>query len=446
MRRALFILLSLLLLTMSLNISGNEVDAASHEEIAAYWAPDFYQDVNDTHGYASDFLTKFNYDGDWNGNNNWENLYNYPLNAYVYYSVVETASHYFIGYWTFHPRDDGPLDEDKHENDLEGALLVIQKDGSTYGKFQLMETQSHNHWYQYTNDSGITTGKDNIDGGVLFREHRPLIFIQANGQSPWNGHGVHAYDGSDAPGGDGIVYEYEGVAEVPSSANGNWLYHYSYDLVSIDELWGKRNQIDGTLYAEWGVLAGDTYQDNAAKLPWAWDDPDDGATFTGDAFADPAHMVDTHLNGLGEFSHDYINHNYYTHKIDVESVISKENRDPFGGKSDIFVKMIADGERVTDDRLWKKNDANLDQKYYVRFGKDNAADGNQYSSDYHYRLVAKKPNTAMLIEIYDSDGTSGNDYMGSLSAALSVGQTSTWNDANTSNGDAQVTATIEAVR
>ncbi|MGU3472606.1 hypothetical protein ACLBWT_15880 [Paenibacillus sp. D51F] len=38
--------------------------AASERELAAYWAPEFYQDVNDTYGYRADYVTNFNYDGD----------------------------------------------------------------------------------------------------------------------------------------------------------------------------------------------------------------------------------------------------------------------------------------------------------------------------------------------------------------------------------------------
>lgn len=446
MKKSLVFMLSLSLLASLFTWNAPTAKAATAQEVAAYWAPDFYQDVNAAYDYRADYLTSFNYDGDWNGKNNWENLYSYPLAANVYYSVVETTTHYFIGYWTFHPRDDGPLDADKHENDLEGVLVVIKKDGSTYGQFQLMETQSHNQWYQYTNDGAITTGSDNVDGGVLFRNQRPLVFIQSNGQSPWGGHGVSAYDGSSAPGGDGIVYEYGGTAAVPTQGDGDWTRRYSYNLISIDDLWNRRNQIDGSLYADWGVLAGDTYTANAAKLPWTWDDSDDGPTFTGDSFSDPAHMVDTHLNGLGTFSHSYVSHPYYTHKIQVISLISKANRDPLGGKSDIYVKMVADGERVSDDRLWKKNDAPTDTRYFVYWGKNDAADGNQYSSDYNYRLVAKKPGTNMAIEVYDSDGTSGDDFMGSLSVSLSVGQSQSYTDAYTSNGEALVTGSIEAVR
>ena len=179
MKKGILLSFALLLVMISLNTVrvqaevSDSVEASvaaatvSTKDLAAYWAPDFYQDVNDTYGYASDYMTNFDYDGDWKGNNNWENMNNFPLRAYAYYSVVETTTHWFIGYYDYHARDDGPIWLDAHENDMEGLLLVIRKDGSTYGSFQLMETLSHNQYYQYTNDGTITTGSDNIDGKVL---------------------------------------------------------------------------------------------------------------------------------------------------------------------------------------------------------------------------------------------------------------------------------------
>jgi len=420
--------------------------APSNWELASYWAPDFYQDTHDTHGHASDYVTSFNYDGDWSGLNNWENLYNYPLAANVYYQVVETGTHWFISYYTFHPRDDGPLAADRHENDLEGCLLVVRKDGSTYGSFQLMETQAHNQIYQYTNDGSITNGSDNIDGGVRFRDSHPGVFIQPNGQSPWGGHGVHAWDGSGAPGGDGIVYYHGDRADVPTSGAGNYANWYSYKLLSVDELWDRRNWVDGNTFASWGAFAGDTYEQNSAKAPWGWDDPDDGPTFTGDWFADPAHMVDTHLNNLGTFSHQYVYHPYFTHKLSVFNVTSRANRDTFGGKSDIFVRLYAAGEVVADARLWKKNDAPIGTRYGVYWGYTNAEFNNQYTSAYNARHVAKPPYTEMKVDVHDSDGTSSDDFMGSLAAYLAPGQTQQWVDAYNSRNEAQVTATFEAVR
>src|SRR5262249_50340941 len=162
----------------------------------------------------------------WIGWNNWENLdnYGYAVRSYVYYSVVESETHYFIGYYTFHARDDGPLDADKNENDLEGALLVIQKDGSPYGRMQPSEEEAHHDLFQYTNDTSISSGSDDIDDYLWLRDNRPLLYISANGAGigSWGGHGVNAYHGGDAPGGDGIRYYYGGYPEEVSGPIGNW--------------------------------------------------------------------------------------------------------------------------------------------------------------------------------------------------------------------------------
>lgn len=124
---------------------------------------------------------------------------------------------------------------------------------------------------------------------------------------------------------------------------------------------------------------------------------------------------------------------------------SLANRDPFGGSSDIYVKIRANGSGVSDDRLWKKNDAPIGQSFSVAWGTLDATFANQYSSAYNDRYVNVPAGSAISIEINDSDGTSGDDAMGSLTASPQPGQVVTWSDALTSSGEARVTATIWAV-
>src|SRR5205814_6630241 len=72
-------------------------------EIAAVFAPIFYQALGDKP--RSDYITNFDFDGDWRGDNNWEHTddKNFPLRGYVYYSVSETQTHFFLHYAVFHP-------------------------------------------------------------------------------------------------------------------------------------------------------------------------------------------------------------------------------------------------------------------------------------------------------------------------------------------------------
>jgi len=417
--------------------------AASHSELAAHWAPQIYQDVNADLDVRADFITNFNYDGDYLARNNWDNLNNFNQNAYVYYKVAETLTHYFIEYDLFHARDDAytrPLDA--HENDLEGLIVVIRKDGSAYGSFQLMETMAHNQWYDYTNDPIITAGSDDVDGGVLFNGSHPKVFSQANGQSPSGGHGVKAYDGSSAPGGDGIVYNYTGTAEFPTNTSGSYTNQYGYDLIEWGDLWNKRT--DPNIFSSFGTFAGDNHTANSAKAPWGWDDSDDGPALQGMNWSDPAHQVDVHLNGLGQFSHTYVSNPYYSHKITLLNMQSLEDRDPFGGKSDIFIKAYVNGQGQTDARFWKKNDAPKFQNFNIAFGANDAEFGPNFSESYNTVYVAKPSNTNVEIHAYDSDGTSGDDDMGYVSAVVNPGNTVTWNNAVTSNGHAIISAIVSA--
>jgi hypothetical protein len=138
-------------------------------DLALYWAPVWYQDTHSSHDPELDYITNFNYDGNWKGNDNWGNLYSYDLKAYIYFSVVETASHWFIGYYDFHPRDWSAygISADMHENDMEGVLLVIEKTGG-YGSLLLMETEAHNQLYQYSNKA-LSDDEDDVDANIETR-------------------------------------------------------------------------------------------------------------------------------------------------------------------------------------------------------------------------------------------------------------------------------------
>ena len=286
-------------------------------DLAAYWAPVIYQDTDDSY-YKGDYITRFDFDGDWVGNNNWENLDNYDqIWAYVYYAVVETETHYFIFYMFFHPRDWNDVPDfglGEHENDMEGAMVVITKDGSRYGSFLLMETRAHLDFYQYTNDPNISSKNDTVDGGVIFQDGHPTVFIEAKG------HGVYAWDGTDFPGGDGVVYYYiNNQTDYPTSGNDR---NVSYALIPIiRSLWPRRYDIgNGHMYddpfvysgarysfqnAIGGAFDGDTNTDDAANPPWGMDDGDDGPVYRGDWFFDPAWTVYTHLSIPYTFSLNY---------------------------------------------------------------------------------------------------------------------------------------------
>ncbi|MEM3087476.1 MAG: hypothetical protein QXO51_08320 [Halobacteria archaeon] len=326
------------ILTLTLSVAllftlSGVAQAVTYSELANHWAPVWRQDTAGK--YREDYIAAVNFDGDWRGNNNWENTYNYKQFAYVYYAVAETPTHYFITYADFHPRDwnnawlggCGP-DPDCHENDMEGAMVVVRKDGSPYGAFHLMETQAHGNFYQFTNDPAITTGSDNVDAGVAFENGKnPVLYVESKG------HGVCSdlysstftcsHTPGTFPGGDGVIYRVGSVAQYPSDLGHSTgkVTSATYVLKPMEELWSRRCNIgNGQLYDKpftyqgarnsftysiGGAFDGDTKGDDAANPPWGWDDGDDGPAYKGDWFLDPAYTIETHLNGLGTFSLDY---------------------------------------------------------------------------------------------------------------------------------------------
>jgi hypothetical protein len=304
--------LALLVITLSgitlIAVPGPAHAVVSDADLAYRWAPIHYQD-SAASKYTADYLSPIDYDGDWNTLNNWENLDAYAsgLVGTVYYSVVETGTHWFVTYAYFHPRDwklFGP-----HENDMEGLLLTVNKDGSTYGTLQAMVTLSHSDFYSYTPPgSPFTQGRETIDGTVIMQgwdgAAHPTSFQEAKG------HGCKAWNGGGFPGGDGIVYYPSlGAGEVPSSGNDRSVAYRLVDIFAIGGLWERR--FDPQPYASWGTFAGDNGQSNAAHAPWAWDDVNDGSDLQPGVIAtDPAYLISRYFSGLGSYSLTYTRNAY----------------------------------------------------------------------------------------------------------------------------------------
>jgi len=96
-------------------LSGIRMEAQSskllpinfYEQLALRWAPVHVQYVNkkgkDGLAGRADYITAVDFDGDWDMNNNWDNLSNesHQLKAHVYYSIVQTSTHWFINYAFF---------------------------------------------------------------------------------------------------------------------------------------------------------------------------------------------------------------------------------------------------------------------------------------------------------------------------------------------------------
>lgn len=136
-------------------------------EIARRWAPIHYQYI-DRKQLGRDLICKVNFDDDWNTSNNRENSKKISKNPdnflnsmmpVVYYSISETTNHYFLLYSFYH------ADDQKHENDLEGCLLIVEKgneskDDRLMGAITIAHLFFHKYSYKNRLESKIGLIKD----------------------------------------------------------------------------------------------------------------------------------------------------------------------------------------------------------------------------------------------------------------------------------------------
>jgi len=332
-------------------------------DIASRFAPIFYQALGEDP--RGDYITNFDFDGDWRGDNNWNNLDDkrFPLKAYVYYSVAETVTHYFVHYAVFHPRDykggavrgailselireglkrggkydpTGMADEAAlaHENDMEGALVVIKKNGSDLkdSRVEFVETLHHNSFARYV--AGESAREFSF---VRIENHSPVLYIEPKG------HGIEAFFGDQKQTArkEFLRYVFDGKAQEPSSNSicrdvdiTRCEAKVSYELVPLSVLWLKStsspNETYGTVcdYAEVKLstsikpgteafksltpgkvgcaFLGQVGGENMARPPWGWFDRDDRSEPLGRWFFDPATRIKGDFNLDDKFSTSYV--------------------------------------------------------------------------------------------------------------------------------------------
>ena len=312
-------------LTTALVAVGFAVPAPAHAavgraELALRWAPIHYQDVDATGSHAlggrSDYITKVDYDGDLNGRNNWDRAGNadVSLAAHVYYSVLETSSHWYLTYFFFHPRDwvDHPFFETEHENDGEGLLLAVEKDGSDFGVLRSAVTVAHTDFYSYV-PSGSTwsSGRESTDGTLQLQSSPHDSYQHPVTAQETQGHGLKAYPQYNING-DGLIYYPSTTAETPSSGNDRDVQYALVDIFAPGGLWAQRNNT--SLFANLGTFAGDTTGDcgvgtfscgtNSANAPWGWDDGND-LPGRGELATDPAKLSAEYFTVPGTLSRTY---------------------------------------------------------------------------------------------------------------------------------------------
>jgi hypothetical protein len=288
-------------------------------QLALRWAPIHHQDVHrrgeHALGGAADFITSFDFDGDDDPRNNWENAGDprYPLAGHAYYAVVETPSHWFITYQFFHPRDwSSTFFETEHENDSEGVMMAVARDGSRFGALRAAVTVVHSDFYSYVpTSSRWASGGEDVDGALTLQPFQgalhPVTAQQAETHAlkAWPYYSIRT---------EGVVY-YPSLttAEVPSGPNDRSVLYKLHDVLEPGGLWARRH--DAPVFSRYGAFAGDREggcgrgallcRRDAAHAPWAWNDHDDRVP-TGAMATDPASLALSYFRPSERISKRYL--------------------------------------------------------------------------------------------------------------------------------------------
>lgn len=316
---------------------------ALNKKLATRFAPIHHQEVDKDGAHAlggkADYITKIDFDKDWEMTNNWENVNahsNDPttFTAAVYYSVVWTRTHWYIIYFFFHPRDwSNFLCKDEHENDVEGILLVVPQTTIEEAKVKAMVTVFHKNFYSFTTNDGANEAAfrgnfEDIDGTITFEGQHPRTAQEARGHGILN---LKDNEKSDRPGifsaikfnQDGrVIYRpIEKAGEVPEWPTDINDKDVKYELVDIFEckgLWAQRNNPATFINNRFRGDRGDNscMIKNAADPPWNWDDKNDYPN-RGVIATNPASLVHNYFSNKGNFDHTYI-YNPYAPSLPVD--------------------------------------------------------------------------------------------------------------------------------
>jgi len=280
--------------------------AASYADLTRHYAPVIHQGA----ATDQDYITAVEMDGDWIGNNNWENQPGGDLSAHVYGSVIESESHWFLFYSLYHPRDytEEPCQESDgcHENDMESLQVVVAKDGTAYGRPVALLTLAHSHIYLYPIGNAVKKGTLRLQPEAQFEDGHPLVWVETYG------HGIYGKPSILVPG--VITYRVGDQAEVPDDIHDK---DVRYELLSIhDTLWQHRAEIGtGRLFDQPFDYRGQTlpasfdgvdWGEDRANPPWAYNQDLGETLLRGDFFLDPAKALATFATVQGELSRTYV--------------------------------------------------------------------------------------------------------------------------------------------
>lgn len=330
--------------------------AGQREDVAKRWAPVFHQEVKD----GKDLLTAFDFDGNWAGDDNDENLAACldgtrpcDLSAKVYFTVIETSSHWFVQYLPYHATDAKMTNG--HEHDTESVFAVVAKDGTATGKLVAIETRFHSDWFIYADSSLVQDGAKKIDGPIhADATGRPQVYIQQVGHGFCGGFSPPndvfpdlqlSCKHADAPRieGAGVVYRPDQPPSAPSPSitkGQTATVGYAMDEI-LTSFWARRTEVgEGKTFASLIDFAGErcnvlscpkqfggAFMGNRGDSPSGpWNqEAGAGTKGAGSQFFDPAYTMSKRLTFGATFALDYC-HNPYVGIVD--ECAEPQSKDP----------------------------------------------------------------------------------------------------------------------
>lgn len=267
-----------------------------------------------------DIPAAMDFDGDRDARDNWEDFPSHALLPTVYYTVVETETHYFLSYHVYHPRDWTRLAlgiQDTHEGDGENVQVVVSK---ATMEIVVLTTQAHYKMWSYAPFPGPIRGADEtLRGTFEVIEGHPVVLVESGGHGIYGGSDPRAWNRLSRVRDDLVQYkpaaEGENVTEPPVQTNAT----IPYRLVSLPAFLSNSTEhptlfaspVDFEGHAMPRYHAGDRYSGPLGNsrgispfaLGYGWSRGEVGSLFW-----DPAARYQRALEIDGEWSTEYVGH------------------------------------------------------------------------------------------------------------------------------------------
>jgi hypothetical protein len=261
-------------------------------DIVERWAPEIWHDYAVSKCDPS--ITNVDFDSDWTASNN-SHFKKAPLGA-VYYSLVQSPTHYFIGYYFYHPSDCSEwFDGGGHDNDWEGVVIALNRKSNMPDAMLTNYHGSLLSYYPPYNAPALAKKAEPVFT-LVEKRVKTLKFltvgvgVEARTHATWGqwnhncviGPKYGKTSGCKDKGGDGFIYTYKGYGEEPKNFNQypNWK-RYGYRLIDIEILFKRaflskscgQDSFHATFRCDeyglpWSIMNGGGV--DAGALPWIW--------------------------------------------------------------------------------------------------------------------------------------------------------------------------------